>query len=83
MITCKQATELVSEAMERDLTPQEWVRLKIHLFICEFCEQYRKQLMVLRNALRHIFGDAGDEHLRGESLRAEIKQHIQRKLDNW
>lgn len=51
MISCKHATELISKAMEEPLTFKEKCLLEIHLFICEFCEQFKTQITVLRKAL--------------------------------
>lgn len=52
MITCKRATELISKSMEESLSLVERAELKLHLFLCECCEQFRKQVELLRGVLR-------------------------------
>lgn len=51
MISCKKATHLISKSMEEKLSFKEELSLKVHLFICEFCEQFKKQVGLFRNAL--------------------------------
>ena len=53
MISCKRATELMSKSMEDSLTLTEEISLRIHNFICEYCEQFKKQLVTIRKVLHH------------------------------
>lgn len=62
MLSCKEATHLMSEAQERDLSLGERLQLKLHLAICDGCTNFRRQMNFLRQACRRYrnrqgFGD--------------------------
>jgi len=52
MFTCKQASKLISQSLDRPLTWSEKVQLRLHLFICDPCMHFKQQLNLLRTALR-------------------------------
>lgn len=52
MITCQKATELLSKQMDGTLSLKEEVSLKLHLFICEFCEKFSQHIKIIRLALK-------------------------------
>ena len=54
MLTCKQASKLISQSLDRPLTWSEKVQLKLHLFICDPCMHFKQQLNTLRTALLKI-----------------------------
>lgn len=58
VVSCKQVSELLSQARERRLTLAERVTLRIHLVLCEGCRNFRVQLGVLHEAVRR-FVDRG------------------------
>lgn len=85
MISCKKATELMSKAMDEELSMAESAQLKIHLFICEFCQQFKMQLEQLRKALRRMHAEGEtqehtppDKHL-PESRKARLKELVKKK----
>lgn len=51
MLKCKQATELMSQSLDRDLTLNERIRLKLHLFICSGCVNCNKQMRLIHHAM--------------------------------
>ncbi len=51
---CIEATQRLSEAMDRELSLGEVIRLRGHLFMCDACTQYKQQLAVLRMAARRM-----------------------------
>jgi len=53
-LSCKEATRLVSEGLDRDLGPAERLRLQAHLAICRGCQAVSEQLEFLRRALRKL-----------------------------
>ncbi len=64
MLTCKQATRLVSEALDRPLSLRERLGLRAHLMICAGCAQFERQLGFLRAASKRFASGApgaGDE----------------------
>ena len=58
MLSCQQATELMSQEQDRPLTLAERLGLRLHVWICAGCNNYRRQLHVLREACRR-FGAGG------------------------
>ncbi|MCF8200290.1 MAG: zf-HC2 domain-containing protein [Sulfuritalea sp.] len=58
MMSCKQATELMSQEQDRQLTFFERINLRIHVLICDACNNYRQQMSVLRDACKR-FGSGG------------------------
>lgn len=58
MLSCKRATELMSQEQDRALTVSERIGLRLHVWICAACNQYRRQMSVLRAACRR-FGSGG------------------------
>lgn len=81
MISCKRATELISKSLEDSLSLKDEVLLKMHLFICETCELFRKQSHVLRKAVRAsetaLLEGSKDE----PPVDPSAKERIQKKLD--
>jgi predicted anti-sigma-YlaC factor YlaD len=52
MITCKEASHLLSERLDRDLGVGERARLRVHLAICAACTRVTRQFDFLRRAAR-------------------------------
>lgn len=75
MLTCKEASELVSQSYDRRLSWGERLGLRLHLAICSACTRFARQLRFLRAAAR-VFGTAGAELGATERLPPEAKQRI-------
>ena len=54
MLSCKDATRLISESMDRSLPLRRRIGVRIHLFICRFCARYERQLLLLRETARRM-----------------------------
>ena len=52
LISCKEASHLMSQMQDRSLTPAERIKLKLHLAACKGCTAFEKQLRLLREAMR-------------------------------
>lgn len=52
MITCKEASRLISEGLDRDLGVAERARLRVHVAICAACTRVSRQFEFLRRAAR-------------------------------
>ena len=52
MHNCKEVTRMVSESMDRKLPLHQRMGIRVHLLMCKFCSRYRKQLLILREAMR-------------------------------
>lgn len=52
--TCEQASQLMSEALDRQLTASERWAVRMHLFVCAPCRKALKQLRQIRQALTDL-----------------------------
>lgn len=51
MLTCKQATHLLSQRLDRKLSRRERLALRLHVWICRNCRRFERQLHFIRHAL--------------------------------
>jgi hypothetical protein len=56
MLSCKEATALMSQEQDRRLGFGERLGLRLHLLICAGCGNYRRHMQVLRAACRQFGG---------------------------
>ena len=49
MMNCKQATRLLSEAQERELSLKDRAALKFHVAMCSGCRNFGKQMGSIRD----------------------------------
>ena len=52
MFNRKEVTRMVSESLDRKLPLHQRMGIRIHLLMCKFCSRYRRQLLILREAMR-------------------------------
>lgn len=76
---CQHTVEMLSQSLERPLTLRERINVKLHLWICAWCQWYIEQLHVIRDAAR-TKGAASPESSGGPNLSAEARERIKRKL---
>lgn len=60
-LTCKEASRLQSQAMDRDLHLGERLSLQFHSGICDACSIVSNQMAFLRRALRDYPGPEKDD----------------------
>lgn len=56
MLTCKEATQIMSAAQDRQLSASERLQLEVHLAMCRGCRSFRQQMDFLRMACRRFVG---------------------------
>ena len=49
---CRETVELISQSMDRDLTGRERLLLKLHRYVCAWCQWYFEDLFTIRETLR-------------------------------
>ncbi len=54
MMKCKQASQLVSRALDGKLTMRERFALKFHLLICKYCSRFSQQLTTLSVVINNM-----------------------------
>jgi len=72
---CQQMVETISQSMERKLTLRESINLKLHLWICAWCQWYMEHLHLIRNAARAKAAESP-----GPALSSEARERIKQKL---
>lgn len=54
MMNCKEATQLISQGLERKLSLVERLGLKLHVLVCTGCRASERQFEFLRAAARRL-----------------------------
>jgi len=54
-LSCRDASRLLSQSMERKLSLAEQAKLRLHLALCDACRNFGRQLKRLRQAAGRLF----------------------------
>jgi hypothetical protein len=55
-LSCKEASRLISQGMDRPLSVSERIRLRLHVGICDACTRFTSQVAFLRRAMKAFPG---------------------------
>jgi predicted anti-sigma-YlaC factor YlaD len=78
MLTCQQASELVSQSLDQPLSLKNRFTLKFHLMMCSACHRFNRQMRQLRSAILGLVKTTeNDESI---TLSPEAKAKISQKL---
>ena len=79
MLTCKQASQIISQSLDNPLSFSDRTKLKFHLFICNACTRFYLQLHLIRDALLRIkFETENDTTIR---LNLDAKARINKAIE--
>lgn len=67
---CKQVAEQASENIDQPLTGIRWLKMKIHLLMCAYCNRYNKQIQISSNMVSSIC----QESQPNEDVRINVKK---------
>jgi len=79
--SCRDASRLQSESLDRELSFSKRFGLSLHLLICKWCRRYGKQIRFLRDAAHEHpdnLSDAVPQRLSDEA-RERIKRNLKRE----
>ncbi len=79
MISCKEATYLISKKEEGKITMVERLKLSFHLMMCRFCKMFEKQNNFIAHHTRQM-EDVLSPHDDG-TLPDSIKEKIKRSMN--
>jgi len=79
MLSCKDASQLVSDRLERKLSFRERWGLKMHLWICASCRHYEQQMVLIRQALR-MLGKRAESEADSTEFPPEARERIRKAL---
>ena len=54
ILSCKEASRLASEELDRKLNVCQWLALLMHMKLCQGCTRVRRQLQFLRRAMSQM-----------------------------
>ena len=77
--TCQNTVEMISQSMERSLSLGERFKVKVHLWICAWCQWYLEHLLLIREAARAKASESPDLSTE-PGLSAEARERIKRNL---
>lgn len=80
MITCKQASQLISQSLDQRLNLRDRIKLRLHLLICSICSRFNHQLSQLRRALKALSLNTENDH--SIQLPSEAKARISSQITN-
>lgn len=61
MMSCRKATHLMSQELDRDLSATERVALRFHVLMCAGCNNFRHNMAFLRTSCKRVVQEARDE----------------------
>ena len=73
MLTCKEASKLVSQSLDHPLSWSERVQLRFHLFICDACTRFNRQLRLLTVAVQRMMQHTENDNAIQLSLDAKAR----------
>jgi len=78
LCSCRDASRLQSEVLDKELSLFQRAGLWLHLLICKWCRRYGKQIRFLRDAA-HEHSEALTEAV-PQRLSPEARERIRRRL---
>ncbi len=79
MLSCKEASHLVSESQEHPLGWRERWGLRLHLLMCISCSRFERQIRLLRKAL-HILNQGAETDMVSVDMPPEVYERIRKAL---
>ena len=83
---CKEIVKLMTASLDGRLSAKEWIIMKVHLFSCDSCVNFIKQIKLIRNVLVHSdrriekISPSANAKL-SEDAKARIKESLDLHLD--
>ncbi len=75
MMNCQQATRLLSDAQERELSLKDRAALKFHVMMCSGCRNFGKQMGTLRDIAHSYAKRQENDDDVGISQRSDNERH--------
>ena len=80
MMSCKQASQLVSRGLDEKLSTRDRLALKFHLLLCKYCSRFSQQLRALNVAFSKMGQSIQNDN--SITLPTETKNKIVKSLDS-
>ena len=79
MFNCKKVTRLVSESLDRKLSLDQRMGMRIHLMMCKFCSRYQEQLFFLRKTAR-LYSESSEDSGLSIQLPSDVGKRIKESM---
>lgn len=73
MLTCKQASQIISQSLDYPLSWPDRIKLKFHLFMCNACNRFNQQLRLLSVAVQRLRQDTENDRSIHLPLDAKVR----------
>lgn len=81
MLNCKEASVLVSQSRDRRLRWSERLALRLHLWICDQCRRFERQVAWL-GSLGRVLESSPEKFVPADAdLSAETRERIRREIE--
>ncbi|CAG0993311.1 hypothetical protein MTYP_02402 [Methylophilaceae bacterium] len=80
MLSCRQASELVSQSLDRPLNLRERIAVRFHLLICTACTRFSRQLALMHAAIKKLASET--EQNESLQLSRQVRDRITRALES-
>lgn len=80
MLSCKQASQLVSQSLDRPLNFRERFALRIHLMLCAACRRFKRQLYWLQHAIQRMVAETEQDEALG--MPGQVRERIAQTLES-
>ena len=78
---CEAVSRTSSVSLDRPLSLRERLGLYTHLFMCDFCRRYRRQLIAIQKLASGITHDGRGDQPTIPGLNEEARERIRRVID--
>jgi hypothetical protein len=78
MLSCKEATRILSEGLDRKLPLHRRLAVRLHVILCALCRTYSRQLRALDGLIRSRFQDGPPP--RSEPARPALSPEARERL---
>lgn len=85
MLSCREATRLLSEGLDRELPLRQRVSLRLHVMMCSACRAYGRQIEALSQLASKLFRsdrypDISEDRGLSDDSRQRIKETLRRHI---
>jgi hypothetical protein len=79
---CRRTVEVISDSMDRALSRRERILVKLHLWVCAWCQWYLEHQLTIRETLRAQPTEA-DELTCLPSLSPDARKRLKEKIRGY
>ena len=78
---CESVSRISSASLDRPLSLKERLEFYTHLFMCDFCRRYHRQLIAIQKLTSGITHDERGDQPTTPGLNEEARERIKRAID--